>query len=239
MEGSLPYGRARPGTLSDAAGPGALTPEHAQAFVRANTTLAALPYIPEIRLHLADEVHGLWRKTEKELEEIGLPPPFWAFAWPGGQALARYILNKPETVRGRTVLDFATGSGMVGIAAAKAGARSVTAVDTEPFCRAAVSLNAVVNDVRLDFRVGDPIGTDDGWDVVLAGDVFYEAALAERLVPWFKTLAQRGATVLAGDPERYYMPRKGVEQVVLYLVPVNRAVEDDDTKYTTIWKFIG
>ncbi len=216
-----------------------LSPESAEAFIRANTTLIALPYLPEISLHLAGEVHDLWRRTEAELAEIGLPPPFWAFAWPGGQALARYILDHPETVRDRIVLDFATGSGMVAIAAAKSGARSVRGVDSEPFCRTAVKLNAAANDVDVAFQLGDPIGSDDGWDIVLAGDVFYEAALAERLVPWFRTLAARGATILAGDPERYYMPRKGFEQLGLYLVPVNPAVEDDDSKYTTVWKFVG
>lgn len=216
-----------------------LTPEDAEAFIRANTALTALPYLPEISLHLAGEVHELWRRTEAELAEIGLPPPFWAFAWPGGQALARYILDRPETVRDRTVLDFATGSGMVAIAAVKAGASRVMAVDMEPFCRTALALNAAANDVDVDFGLSDPIGTDAGWDVVLAGDVFYEAALAERLVPWFAMLARRGALVLAGDPERYYMPRKGFERIGLYLVPVNPAVEDDNSKYTTVWKFVG
>jgi predicted nicotinamide N-methyase len=210
----------------------------AEEFIRANTSLTRLPYLPEISLYLADEVHGLWRKTEAELAEIGLPPPFWAFAWPGGQAVARYILNKPETVRGLSVLDFATGSGMVAIAAAMAGAKSVTAIDIEPFCEAAVTLNAAANHVAIDFLRGDPIGSDGGWDVVLAGDIFYEAALVERVAPWFKTLAARGALVLAGDPERYYMPRKDVEPVVLYKVPVNPEVEDDDVKHTTVWRFV-
>ncbi len=210
----------------------------AEEFIRANTSLTRLPYLPEISLHLADEVHELWRKTETELAELGLPPPFWAFAWPGGQAVARYILNKPETVRGMSVLDFATGSGMVAIAASMAGAKSVTAIDIEPFCEAAVSLNAQANQVAVDFRRGDPIGSDDGWDIVLAGDIFYEAALVERVAPWFKALAARGALVLAGDPERYYMPRKRVEPVVLYKVPVNPEVEDDDVKHTTVWRFM-
>lgn len=207
-------------------------------FIRANTALQTLPFVPEIRLHLADEVHELWRKTQSELDDIGLPPPFWAFAWPGGQGVARYVLNKPEIVRGRSVLDFATGSGMVGIAAAKAGAAHVSAVDRDAACAGAVSLNADANGVALDFACADPIGRDDGWDVVLAGDVFYEEALAERLVPWFASLARRGAIVLAGDPGRYYMPRGGVEAVATYMIPVNPAVEDDDVKRTSVWRFL-
>jgi predicted nicotinamide N-methyase len=230
----------------------ALTPEGAEAFIRANTALAALPLIPEIRLHLAGEVLGLWHKTQAELDDLGLPPPFWAFAWPGGQAVARYVLNRPETVRGMKVLDFAAGSGLVAIAAAMAGAAGVIAADTDPFCRTAVALNAAANGIAfeagvtsgdgligagaVDFVLGDPVGTDGGWHVVLAGDVFYDAALAPRLVPWFEMLARRGAAVLVGDPERYYMPRKGFEKVATYLVPVNAAVEDDEIKRTTVWR---
>jgi predicted nicotinamide N-methyase len=226
----------------------ALTPHGAGAFIRANTALAAPPLIPEVRLHLAGEMLGLWHRTQEELDDLGLPPPFWAFAWPGGQAVARYVLNRPDTVRGRTVLDFAAGSGLVGIAAAKAGAAAVTAADTDPFCRAAIALNAAANGLAfgggpaaiggtIDFALGDPVGTDGGWDVVLAGDVFYDAALAPRLVPWFEALAGRGAAILVGDPERYYMPRKGFEKVATYLVPVNPAVEDDEVKRTTVWRF--
>ena len=210
-----------------------------EGFIRANTALVPLEYLPEIRLHLADEAHGLWLRTQTELSEEDLPPPFWAFAWPGGQAIARYLLNRPETVRGRSVLDFATGSGIVAVAAALAGARSVEAADTDPMCGSAVRLNAEANGVTVAFSAHDPIGSDAGWDVVLAGDVFYEAALAERLVPWFARLAARGAVILAGDPERYYMPSRGFEPVVLYLVPVNPAVEDEAAKYTTVWRFTG
>jgi len=154
-------------------------------FIRANTTLIAPPHVPEIVLHLADEAHDLWRLTEEELQEKGVPPPFWAFAWAGGQGLARYVLDTPGCVRGLRILDFATGSGLVAIAAAKAGAAHVLAADIDPFCAAAVALNTEANGVPIDFTDRDLIGLDEGWDVVLAGDVFYDRAFAERLSPWF------------------------------------------------------
>ena len=132
-------------------------------FILANTALMAPPHVPEIALHLADEAHDLWLRTEDELAEIGLPPPFWAFAWAGGQGLARYILDNPETVRGKRVLDFATGSGLVAIAAAKAGAASVTAADIDPSAAAAIGLNAVANAVEIAIDKRDPIGKVASW----------------------------------------------------------------------------
>ena len=206
-------------------------------FVRANTALLAPPHVPELRLHLADEAHELWHRTEAELEEIGLPPPFWAFAWAGGQGLARHVLDRPEVVRGRTGLDFAAGSGLVAIAAAKAGAASVLACDIDPFCAAAVALNAAANDLSVSFREADLIGLDDGWDVVLAGDVFYDRAFADRLVPWFSELAARGASVLVGDPGRSYLPKERLEQLSVHEVAVTRALEDSEVKRTTVWRF--
>ena len=161
----------------------------------------------EISLYLADEAHELWLKTEDELAEIGLPPPFWAFAWAGGQGLARHVLDRPEIVRGRDVLDFASGSGLVAIAALKAGAKSVVAADIDPFSATAVAMNAAANGVVLDHSSADLIGRDHGWDVVLAGDVFYDRALAARLTPWFDALTRRGAAVLIGDPGRSYLPK--------------------------------
>ena len=211
-------------------------PTDATAFIRANTALIAPPHVPEIRLHLADEAHELWHRTEKELEAIGLPPPFWAFAWAGGQGLARYILDHPETVRGKSVLDFASGSGLVSIAAAKAGARSVLAADIDPFCAPAAQLNATANQVEIQSANEDLIGSDDGWQVVLAGDVFYEKPLAERLLPWFRTLQKRGALVLVGDPGRSYLPREGLVARATYSVPVTRVLEDAEVKRTTVWE---
>lgn len=208
-----------------------------RAFILANTGLMQPPHVPELRLHLASEAHDLWQKTEAELQEIGLPPPFWAFAWAGGQGLARYILDHPETVAGRHVLDFATGSGLVGIAAKLAGAVRVSVCDIDPFSGHAVALNAAENGVALDFEPVDMIGRDEGWDVVLAGDVFYDADFAALLTPWFSALAQRGALVLAGDPGRAYRPRDRLAALAIYEVPVTRALEDSEVKRTTVWMF--
>jgi predicted nicotinamide N-methyase len=214
-----------------------ISPEGAEKFILDNTAPMAPPHVPEIQLHLADEAHDLWRRTEEELEEIGLPPPFWAFAWAGGQGLARHILDNPGLVAGRRVLDFASGSGLVGIAAAKAGAASVLAADIDPFCAAAIHLNAQENGVALDFTAADCVGTDGGWDAVVAGDVFYEKPFADRLVPWFDRLAARGAEVLIGDPGRSYLPKERLVALAVYQVPVTRALEDAEVKRTTVWRF--
>lgn len=208
-----------------------------EAFVLANTTLAAPPHVPEIRLQLADEAHELWHLTEEELSERGLPPPFWAFAWAGGQGLARYVLDNPAAVRGKDVLDFASGSGLVGIAAARSGALSVLCADVDPFCAPALALNARANAVTLPLTLDDLVGTDGGWETVLAGDVFYDRAFAERIVPWFGGLADRGAAVLVGDPGRAYLPKDRIELLAEYEVPVTRALEDADVKRTRVWRF--
>lgn len=214
-----------------------LTPESAETFIRANTALMRPPHVPEVALYLADEAHDLWHRTEEQLAEIGLPPPFWAFAWAGGQGLARYVLDNPATVVGKRVLDFASGSGLVAIAAMQAGAASVVGADIDPFCEAAIRLNAEVNDVAVSFISADLVGHDDGWDVVLAGDVFYEKPFADRLVPWFEALRARGAGVLVGDPGRSYLPKDRLEKLATYEVPVTRALEDAEVKRTTVWRF--
>ncbi|MEW9834302.1 class I SAM-dependent methyltransferase [Mesorhizobium marinum] len=206
-------------------------------FILANTALIAPPHVPEISLHLADEAHDLWHRTEEELAAIGLPPPFWAFAWAGGQGLARHLLDNPQIVRGKRVVDFATGSGLVAIAAAKAGAAGVTACDIDPFCEAAVSLNAAVNGVAIAFNSDDRIGENLDADVLLAGDVFYDRAFAERLAPWFAQLSDAGITVLVGDPGRSYLPRANLTRLAEYQVPVTRALEDTEIKRTTVWQF--
>lgn len=207
------------------------------AFIRAETRLLPVPHAPEILLHVADEATALWQKTEEELGAIGLPPPFWAFAWAGGQALARYILDHPETVRGRRVLDFASGSGLVAIAARKAGAAAVTACDIEDFAVAAIRINAEANGVELDVLQADLVGEDRGWDTVLAGDICYEQDLARRVVDWLFALNGRGATVLIGDPGRSYLPKDRLDQVALYEVPVTRTLEDAEIKKTGVWRF--
>ncbi|MRX36175.1 methyltransferase [Aminobacter sp. MDW-2] len=195
------------------------------------------PHVPEVALHLADEAHDLWHRTEEELSEIGLPPPFWAFAWAGGQGLARYVLDHPKTVAGKRVLDFASGSGLVAIAAMKAGAANLTGADIDPFCETAIRLNAEANAVEVGFLGADQVGRDDGWDVVLAGDVFYEKPFADRLVPWFEALRSRGADVLVGDPGRSYLPKDRLQKLATYEVPVTRALEDAEVKRTTVWRF--
>ena len=207
------------------------------AFIRAETRLHPVPHAPEILLHVADEATALWARTEEELGAVGLPPPFWAFAWAGGQALARYVLDRPETVRGRTVLDFASGSGLVAIAAARAGAGRVEASDIDAFAIAAIRLNAGANGVAVEPVAEDLIGSDRGWDTVLAGDICYERDLAARVVAWLEGLARRGARVLVGDPGRSYLPRERLQALATYEVPVTRSLEDADIKRTSVWGF--
>jgi predicted nicotinamide N-methyase len=207
------------------------------AFIAAHTRLLPVPHAPEIRLHLADEATALWQKTEDELGAIGLPPPFWAFAWAGGQALARYCLDRPALVAGKRVLDFASGSGLVAVAAAKAGAASVAARDIDAFAVAAIGLNAAANSVAIDARCADAIDTDEGWDAIFAGDICYERDMAARTIAWLARLDARGATVLIGDPGRSYLPRERLEALATYEVPVTRTLEDSDIKTTHVWRF--
>jgi len=197
-----------------------------RAFILANTAVMAPPHVPEICLHLADEAHDLWLKTEQELEEIGLPPPFWAFAWAGGQGLARYVLDHPDCVRGKRVVDFASGSGLVAIAAAKAGASAVTAIDIDPWTRTAVDLNSRLNNVDLIYSNDDVVGSVLDADILLAGDVFYDKSFADRLIPWFQQLKKAGVDVIVGDPGRAYCPRPRLQQL-----------EDSEVKKTTVWRF--
>jgi predicted nicotinamide N-methyase len=210
-----------------------------EAFIRAHTRLLPVPHAPEIALHVAEEATELWQKTEDELAVIGLPPPFWAFAWAGGQALARYLLDNPEIVAGRRLLDFASGSGLVAIAAAKAGAAPVEACDIDAFAAAAIGINAAANGVAVTARCEDLIGLDEGWDVICAGDVCYERAMAERVIDWLSGLSARGATVLIGDPGRSYLPRERLKAVATYEVPVTRALEDAEIKRSSVWRLAG
>jgi predicted nicotinamide N-methyase len=211
--------------------------QDAAAFIRENTRILTAPHVPEIRLHLADDAVALWEMTEEQLGEIGLPPPFLAFAWAGGQALARYVLDTPALVAGAHVLDFASGSGLVAIAAAKAGARRVEACDIDAFAIDAMALNAIENGVTIEPRQGDLVGTDDGWDVVLAGDVSYERDMAARVTDWLDTLRQRGATVLIGDPGRSYLAKDRLDSLAEYRVPVTRSLEDTEIKVSKVWRF--
>lgn len=209
-----------------------------RCFILANTDVMRPPHVPEIALHLASEAHGLWLKTEEELQKIGLPPPFWAFAWAGGQGLARYVLDHPQCVAEKSVLDFASGSGLVAIAAKLAGAGDVLATDIDPWSETAITLNAAENCVSLGFAPGNLVGEPVEADVVLAGDVFYDRDFAQALIPWFTRLAGEGRLVLIGDPGRSYCPRERLEQLAIYQVPVTRALEDSEIKKTTVWRFV-
>ena len=202
-------------------------------FIRANTALIAPPLVPEIKLYLATEVVPLWRATEEELEKIGVPPPYWAFAWAGGQALARYVLDHPSLVAGKQVLDIGAGSGLVGLAAAKAGAASVLSADIDAFSCAAIHLNAAANGLDIAVTQDDLIGTDCAWDVILVGDLFYERPLAERLLHWLYGLR---ADSLLGDPGRTYFPKTGVEKCATYNVAVTRDLEDREIRETSVYR---
>jgi len=208
-----------------------------EAFIRANTELLAVPHAPAIRLYLAHEALALWSKTEEELGAMGLPPPFWAFAWAGGQALARYILDRPEIVRGRRVLDFGAGSGIVAIVAALSGAGRVIAADIEPFAETAIALNASANSVSVETETRDLLALPrERFDVVLAGDVCYEQPMADKVVAWLGEHARDGALVLIGDPGRSYLPRDRLERLMEYQVPVSRDLEDAEIKRTAVWR---
>lgn len=212
-------------------------PDRLADFIRSNTAVESPPLIPEIRLHLASEIVPIWQSTEEELAELGLPPPYWAFAWAGGQALARYTLDNPEIVAGRTVLDFASGSALVAIAAAMAGAKKVIAADIDAYAEAAANLNAALNGVAVETTSDDLIGAAGPWDVVLAGDICYEQPLAGRVTTWLRGLAAAGVTVLMGDPGRTYLPRDGLEWVVRYAVKTTRELEDTDVRNAVVWRF--
>ena len=209
-----------------------------EAFILAHTRQQRPPHTPELLLYLADEVTPIWRMTEDALGEMGLPPPFWAFAWAGGQGVARYILDHPEVVAGKRVLDFATGSGLVAIAAMKAGAASVLGCDIDAWCGAAVALNAAANDVEVAFTADNLLAQPPPEvDVVLAGDVAYEKPMAEAVLAWLAAARKAGATVLIGDPGRSYFATDGLTQLAEYRVATTRELEDAEIKRTGVWAF--
>jgi predicted nicotinamide N-methyase len=208
-------------------------------FVQEHTTIRRASAVPEIVLHQADDAIGLWERTERAAGGE-LPPPFWAFAWAGGQAVARYVLDHPEIVRNRRVLDLAAGGGVVAIAAALAGASAVTATEIDPAALDALALNAAANGVTVTTRLGDVLDAPEDdrelhADVVTAGDVFYNRDLSARMMAFLRRAAGRGAVVLAGDPGRAYAPT-GLRAVARYEVPTTHDLESVETKLSTVWQ---
>ena len=208
-------------------------------FVQRNTAIAAPPLVPEIRLHLATEVTPLWQATEKTLAGSALPPPFWAFAWAGGQALARYLLDNPEVVRGREVLDIGSGSGIVAIAAAKAGASRVVAAEIDHFAAAAIALNAPLNGAVITVETRDLLDrAAAGWGVALAGDICYEEPMSSRAMALLRRIAARGRPALLGDPGRAYLPKDGLAELARYTVPTSRELEARESSEGVVWQVL-
>jgi predicted nicotinamide N-methyase len=207
------------------------------AFIRANTKLLPVPLVPEIRLHLAEASLPIWRKTEEELGEMNVPPPYWAFAWAGGQALARYILDNPATVAGARVLDLGSGSGLTAIAAMRAGAARVLAADIDALALAAIDLNAAANAATVEVTRDDLLaGAPDRFDIVLVADLFYERTMAERVLAFIVAASANGSEILVGDPRRSYFPKDRFRAVAEYAVPVTRELEDAEIKRTAVWR---
>ena len=214
------------------------TPEQRRAFIQSQTIIATPPLTPEIRLHLATEITPIWQATEATLDANNLPPPYWAFAWPGGQALTRFLLDQRGWVKGKRVLDFAAGSGLSAIGAAMAGAEKVIANEIDDFAIEAILLNAATNHVALEVLRHDLIGRNEGWNVVLAGDVCYERPMADRVIPWLRSLAGAGVAVLMGDPGRAYLPDQGLVEVARYDVPTSKELEDRELRVTRVLRLM-
>jgi predicted nicotinamide N-methyase len=210
----------------------------AEEFVRAHTAVGHAPLVPEIALHLASEITPIWQATEAWLAERNIEPPFWAFAWPGGQATARLLLDEPARVAGRRVLDFAAGCGIAAIAAARAGAALVEAAEIDPLALAAVRLNAALNGVQVATPEGDIVGAPCRWDVILAGDVCYEAPMTAHILPWLRAMAAAGAEVLLADPGRAYLPREGLEPLARHAVPTTLELEDRTLREVVLYRLL-
>ena len=217
-----------------------IDPVAAADFIRANTVVAAPAILPELKLHLATEITPIWQATEATLAIANVDPPFWAFAWAGGQALARHVLDRPEIVRGRRVLDFGAGSGMLAIAAALSGADRVRAAEIDPIACCAIRLNAALNGVEgaIEILEDDIIDRDPAVDLVLVGDMCYERPLAERLTRWLRAAAGRGVTVLLGDPGRTYRPTEGLVEVARHKVPTSLELEDRTEREGIVWRLM-
>jgi predicted nicotinamide N-methyase len=209
------------------------------AFIYSNTAVATPPLVPEIRLYLATEITPIWRASEETLARDAVPPPYWAFAWAGGQALARFVLDHPETVAGREVLDIGSGSGIVAIAAAKAGAARVVAAEIDPFAAAAIGLNTALNGVTVAVETRDLLNrAAAGWGVALAGDICYEEPMSSRAITLLRRIAARGRLALLGDPGRAYLPRDGLVERARYTVLTSRELEDRDEREGVVWQVL-
>jgi predicted nicotinamide N-methyase len=210
----------------------------AASFVLAQTAPGRAPLVPEISLHLASEITPIWQATEAWLAESGVAPPFWAFAWPGGQALARHVLDHPACATGRRVLDFAAGCGIAAIACALAGAASVEATDIDPLAIAAIGLNAGANRVSVDTQLHDVVGAECRWELILCGDVCYEGPMTGHILPWLRAMARRSEVWLA-DPGRAYLPREGLSPFACYQVPTSLELEDCTEREVTLYRLCG
>lgn len=211
---------------------------NARDFIRAQTAVAHAPLVPEIALHLATEITPIWQATEAFLAENEVEPPFWAFAWPGGQALARAVLDQPGMVRGLRVLDFAAGCGIAAIAAARSEAARVEAAEIDPIAAEAVRLNATLNGVTVESLAEDVVGQPPRWDVILAGDVCYEAPMTAHILPWLRAMAAAGVRVLLADPGRAYLPREGLEPLSRHAVTTSMELEDRTLREVTIARLL-
>jgi len=206
-------------------------------FIRASTAIGHHPLVPEIALYLASEITPIWTATEAWLEQTGTSPPFWAFAWPGSAAMARHILDHPELVAGRRVLDFASGGGLAAIACVRAGAVTVEASEIDPLARAAIGLNADIAGVRIGV-LGDVVGEEGRWDLILCGDVCYEAPMTGHILPWLQRMAAT-AEVWVADPGRSYLPRQGLSEMLRMKVATSIELEDRTERLVTIWRMQG
>lgn len=212
------------------------TQAEAEAFLRAHTARATAPLVPEIPLYLATEITPIWQATEAWLAETGIEPPFWAFAWPGSQVLARMVLDEPACVAGRRVLDFAAGCGLAAIACARAGAASVEAAEIDPLAIAATRLNAAENGVAVIAETRDVVGDACRWDLIFCGDVCYEAPMTGHILPWLRQMVAAGADVWIADPGRAYLPREGMEPIETRLVPTTLELEDTPERRVTVYR---
>ncbi len=211
-------------------------PTDRDVFVATQTGIEAPPLVPELRLHLASEMVPIWQASEEELAAHGLPPPFWAFAWAGGQALARFLLDGHWPLAGKRVLDLGAGSGLVALAAAKAGAASVVAADIDLFAQAAMARNARLNGLELEIAEGDLLAREEDFDLILVGDLFYERPTAHRVLAWLDRRLEAGAEVLVGDPGRYYLPTARLAALAEYRVETTKELEDNTLRLTKVWR---